>query len=77
MWNVSQHTQLFSPGRGHLTFLLDSTRSKKCKGEERSCFNEFFNEHHFEDKTNRVDQLLGRVLLGELVEPGNTRILVF
>ena len=37
----------FFSGRGHLPYLLDSKRSKKFKGEERFCFNEFFVEHNF------------------------------
>ena len=38
---------------------------------------EFFVEHHFKDKTNRVDGFLGRVLLRELLDPGDVRILMF
>ena len=55
MWNVSQHTQFFSRDEVKYPFLLDPTRSMKFEGEDFIIFFNFFVEHHFTDKTNRVD----------------------
>ena len=72
-----RNTPNFPSGRGHLPYLLGSTRYKKFLGEETFLFKVVSLSPTLMTKQTGLINFLDRVLVGEIEDLCNTRGMVF